>query len=332
MLNNTLDHNLTSFRSTIILVAIFFGSIAIMFNFIIIIYLIRHGKFAKYSKKQRSRRVGLLHSINTYIHLIGLLATLVIMCIRTLYGDLYQEKRGENFISWHCHFLGYLMSLFGAGVYGSCFLQALYRFWRIITPNRDLFQNLCFHIHLILVHWIFIITLLIPILSRSVYISSDHFCLSPFNDRWTAAYISLITAVIPVTGIFILYIKIVIHMKHNLQTKKQWRRMKRDISTIRRILLLVLIILQTSSTGIILWILTFFYKSFHPLFYRLLRFLMILCMLICSITLLMVSPELKRAFQSSSHKQLKKRYYTSKKQTSLNNTNEITQIQNIPRS
>ncbi|CAF2911787.1 unnamed protein product [Rotaria sp. Silwood2] len=328
MLNGTFNHNLTSSGITIIFIAILFGSIGIIFNFVIIIILIRHGKFTKCSKKHHSRRIGLLHSINTYIHLIGILSTLITMCIRTLYGDLYQEKRNENFVSWHCHLLGFLMSLFGAGVYGSCFLQALYRFWRIVIPNRDLFQNLYFHIQLILAHWLFIIVLLLPILSRSIYISSDHFCLSPFHDRWTAAYISLITAVIPVTGILVLYIKIVIYMKYKLQTKKQWRRIKRDISTIRRVLLLVIIILQTSSTGIILWILTFFYKSLHPLFYRLLRFLMILCMIICSVTLLMVSPQLKRAFRSSSHKQLQIRY-ASKKHMPLTNIEEITPIENL---
>ncbi|CAF3756973.1 unnamed protein product [Rotaria sordida] len=327
MLNSTFNHNFTSFGSTIIFIAILLSSIAIIFNFIIIIVLIRHGKFIKCSKKHHSRRIGLVHSINTYIHLIGILSTLIIMCIRTLYGDLNREKRDKRIISWYCHFLAYLLSLFGAGVYGSCFLQALYRFWRIVTPNRDFFQNLYFHIQLILGHWAFIIILLLPIRSRSVYISSDHFCLSPFDDRWTAAYISLITAIIPVTGILILYIKIVIYMKKNLQTKKQWRRVKRDISTIRRILVLVIIILQTSSTGIILWILTFFYKSLHPLFYRLLRLLIILCMIICSITLLMLSPQLKRAFRSSNRKQLKKQF-TSKKRMSSNNIEEITPIEN----
>jgi hypothetical protein len=245
------------------------------------------------------------------------------MCIRTLYGDLYLKKQDENSISWHCHFLGYLLSLFGGGVYGSCFLQAIFRFWRIIISSRGLFQNLSFHILFIFTHWIFLIILLLPILSRSIYISSDHFCLSPFDDRWTAAYISLITAIIPVTGIFIVYIKIGIYMKNHLQTRKQRKRMRNDILIIRRIFFLVVIILQTSSTGIILWILTFFNQRLHLLFYRFLRFLLILCMIMCSITLLILSPQLKRALRLNTRK-----HSIQNQKTSPNNMEETITLKN----
>ncbi len=167
---------------------------------------------------------------------------------------------------------------------------------------------------------------LLPIFPRSIYISSDNFCLTPFDDRWSAAYISLITAVLPVIGIFILYIKIVIYMKYHLQSKKQWRRIKREILIIRRILFLVIIILQTSSTGIILWILTFFDKRLHPIFYRLLRFLMILCMIICSITLLMVSPQLKRAIRLNRQR---KNTVIRQQTISSNNMEEITPLETL---
>jgi hypothetical protein len=314
MLNNTLTQNLTSFGSIIIPISILLSSLAIIFNLILVIFLIHHGQFTKHSNKNNSRRIGLLHSVNTYIHLIGILSTLLIMCIRTLIGDLYEK---EYSISWKCHFLAYLICLFAAGVYGSCFLQAIFRYWRVILPSLSLFQKLSFHIRLILSHWILIIILLLPVIPRSIYIPSDHFCFSPFDDRWTAVYISLITAIIPVIGIFILYIKIIIYMKHHLQTKRQWRRVKRDISVIRRILLLVIIILQTSSTGIILWILTFFNNRLHSIFYRLLRFSIIICMIICGITLLMVSPQLKRALRLN-HRKYKSKSSVQKQNSSSN--------------
>jgi hypothetical protein len=227
------------------------------------------------------------------------------MCIRTFYGDFNRQNREKIFIFWHCHFLAYLLSLFAAGVYGSCFLQAVFRFWRIMMSNQGLFQSLSFHLLFIFLHWICILILLLPTYSRSIYISSDHFCLSPFDDRWTAGYISLITAIIPVTGIFILYMKIVLYMKNHFQTKKQRKRMKHDLSIIRRIFFLVIIILQTSTTGIILWILTFFYPNLHLLFYRLLRLSLVVCMIICSMTLLILSPQLRRTLRANSRKHQK---------------------------
>ncbi|CAF1420709.1 unnamed protein product [Adineta steineri] len=131
MLNNSLNQNVTKFSISINLIAILSSSLGILFNFILILILIHYGKFTKYSNKNNSRRIGLVHSINTYIHLIGILWTLLLMCIQTFYSDLYGEKYDENFIPWHCHILAYFMTTFAAGVYGSCFLQALFRFWRI---------------------------------------------------------------------------------------------------------------------------------------------------------------------------------------------------------
>ncbi|CAF1399364.1 unnamed protein product [Adineta steineri] len=328
MLNNSFNQNVTKFSIGINLIAILSSSLGILFNFILIIILIHYGKFTKHSNKNNSRRIGLVHSINTYIHLIGILSTLLLMCIQTFYSDLYGKKYDENFIPWHCHILAYLMTSFAAGVYGSCFLQALFRFWRITKSSRSRFQKLPFHIQLIFTHWIFIMLLLLPTLPRTIYISSDHFCLTPFDDRLTAAYTSIITAIIPVIGISIIYIKIIFYIKHHSQAKKRWKHIKRDVLIIRRILFLVIIILQTSSAGIILWILTFFDKRLHPYFYRLLRFIIILCMIICSMALLIVSPQLKRALRSKNPND-QSRSYTKKPNTSSNNMEEIAPFETL---
>jgi hypothetical protein len=97
--------------------------------------------------------------------------------------------------------------------------------------------------------------------------------------------------------------------------------MKRDVLTIKRIFLLVIVLLSTSSAGVILWLLMFIQKHMHPLSYRLLCFMVEIGMLICSITLLIVSPQLKRALQSTSFYRQQK-YSNNKSNSSLNKTNE----------
>ncbi|UJR32050.1 hypothetical protein I4U23_019517 [Adineta vaga] len=271
--------------TSLILIAVILSILGIIFNFILILFFLNYGKFTKYSTKTNGRRVGLLHSINTYIHLIGILVTLLLMCIQTLRRDLYENKYKENHVPQYCHFLAYLMPLFASGIYGSCFLQALFRFWRIMLPKRKVFQNLYFHILLIIFHWITIILLLLPSFYYSVYIESDHICLIPFDRILPAIYIACMTVIIPVTGLFILYMKLILYIKHLSQNRKRLKSIKRDALLVRRIFLLVIIIVQTSSAGIILWIVTLIDQRFLSLFYRLLRFTIILSMILCSIAL-----------------------------------------------
>lgn len=322
MLNSTFNYSFTSVESLTVFIPIVLCIIVILFDIIIIMVLFRYAKLTKHSKRIHSRRVGILHSINTYIHLIGILSTLLMMSIRTLYGDLNRGKINESSITWDCYFIAYLMVVFAAGVYGSFFLQALYRFCRIILPHRLNFQSLYFHMQLILTHWLIIIVMILPIIVRITYIPYDYFCFNPFDDRLTATYISVVTVVIPVIGIFIIYIRILVYMKNHLQTRKQMKRIRRDVLIVRRVLLLVIIILQTSTTGIILWILTMFDKRLHKLFYRLLRFSTTLCMIICSIALLILSPQLKQAFHSNKTKQAKMTSVT-RKQISSSATDDV---------
>ena len=296
------------------------SSVGILFNLLLLIIFLYRLLSMKRVSKSSSRQIGLLHTMNTYVHLTGILSTLLIMCLRTFYGDFYSSTRDSMVIAWHCHFLSYLFSFFGAGVYGSCFLQAIFRYWRIMFSQRiQLLQKPLFHLLLIVMHWILVSLLIFPTIFRSIYIPSDHVCVIPFDDRWTAAYIASIVTLLPVTGIFILYIKIILYMKNRFQTRKKRKRMRNDLSTIRRIFFLVMIILQTSSAGVILWILTFFQENLHRLFYRLLRLLVILCMLICSMALLFLSPQLRRILRTS-----QQQHRAKKRPISSTNTDEPT--------
>ena len=322
MFNETLNSYSRVLGMNIIFLGICSSSVGILFDLSLLIIFIHRLRTFEHSNKNSSHRIGLLHTINTYINLIGILSTLLSTCLQTLHGDVYFNAQHRSSISWHCHLLSYLFTLFGAGVYGSCFLHTLFRYWRIMHHPRILLQNPIFHLLLIFIHWILISLLLIPTIPRSSYIPSDHVCLIPFDDRYTAAYISSIVTVLPVSGIFLLYMKIILYMKHHFQTRQERKRTRHDRSMIRRIFILVIMIFQTSSTGVILWILTFFQENLHRLFYRLLRLLVILCMLICSMALLFLSPQLRRIVRSKQRKH----------RASLNNIDEITPVRNASTS
>jgi hypothetical protein len=63
MLNNTFNQDSISLGTIIILIAIILSSIGILFNLIIIIFLIHRDKFLKHSNKNNSHRIEILSNI-----------------------------------------------------------------------------------------------------------------------------------------------------------------------------------------------------------------------------------------------------------------------------
>lgn len=295
MINGTLTSQSRSLGKNILLFSIYINCTAIVVTLSLLIIFIHRLRSMEQSRKSTSHRIGLYHTMNTYIHLIGILLTTFSMELKIFYKDFYVHDQFSSVLSWDCYLLNHFFSLFTGGVYSSCFLHAIFRYWRIMFSNTRHLQNPTFHLLLILIHWFLLNALLLPTLLRSKYISSEHLCFIPIDDRLTTAYLTLIIIIIPVSGTTIFYIKIVLFMKN----RKERKRIRNDIFTIRRIFFLMLIIFQTSTAGIVLWILTLFQRDLHQLFYRLFLLLIILCMFIVSIALLLVSPQLRQILRSN---------------------------------
>ncbi len=101
----------------------------------------------------------------------------LLMSSWTLYGNFYLYNKEEIAVSWHCRLLNYFMSMFASGIYGSCFFQSLFRFWRVIKSDQILYRKFSFHFWLIVSNWLFILILSLPVWFRSIYVSSENFFL-----------------------------------------------------------------------------------------------------------------------------------------------------------
>ena len=301
------SHSLAT--KNILLLGIYASFLGMIFNVSLLIVFIHRIRLMKPLRRNNSHRIGLCHTINTYIHVLGILSILFLMHLRTFFNDFSFKTNGSLSISWDCYLLSHLFTFFEAGVYGSCFLQAIFRYWRIMFSDHSRLQNFNFHLLLIFLHWILLNLLLLPTVLRSSYIPSEHICHTAFDDRYIAVYVAIIVTVIPVGGICVFYIKIILFMKTRLHNRK---RMRNDLLTIRRIFFLVIIIFQTSIANTILWMCMFFQENLHRIFYRLLLLLVILCMLIFSVTLLLVSPHLRQILRSN-QVQYSRRYSISLK-------------------
>lgn len=309
------------------ILTIIIASFNILFTSSIVYRLIRYGKLQKYCSKNRSRRISILHAVNTYIHILGETIVILLMVGRTLHADLHLIPRTESAPTWHCRLLNYLISTFAAGIYGSCFLQALFRFWRIMQPQQRLYRTFTFHLRLVAVHELCVVLVAIPVWFRAIYLPSENYCLNRFTDTWTSVYISITSVGAPILGIIVVYLKIVLYMKRKWRSRKRWRRMERDRLMIKRMLLLVIVLSSTSGAAVLLWLLMFIQQRMHPLSYRLLCLIIAFGMLISSVTLLVASPQLRRAMQPRSSYQQRQQRDTLDKSDSVmtqTNTDEVT--------
>jgi len=83
MFNISLNVDLIPVATTFTIITIILACLTNLLNVVIVFRFIYYGKLKKRYSKSNSRRIGLLHSIDTYIHIIGETTTFFIMSSRT---------------------------------------------------------------------------------------------------------------------------------------------------------------------------------------------------------------------------------------------------------
>lgn len=233
------------------------------------------------STNSSSRRIGLLHSKSTYIHLVGNTVIFLFIALRS----------PTNEHVWFCHVLNYFLTLFTAGIYGSSFCQSLFRYWRITQPNQSVLRQYSFHQHLTILKWFLLICLSLPICLRSIWIRSHR---PYFGDLWSVAYIALVGIIPSVIGNFIIYTKVIVFLQDHSQSKLRLKRNHRNASIIRRISILLLTLLASSVTMVIIGPLSVLQPRFSQLSSRFVAVIVEMNMFICSLVFVVVSPQLRR--------------------------------------
>ena len=283
-----------------------FAWFTIAVDIFILSAMICSGHLKNSFSKSSSRRIGILHSMNSYVHLLGNTLLFLFISLRTLFTESSSDHETKLPLSqWHCRLLNYLICIFTAGIFGSCFCQSLFRFWRLTQPNQSRFRKFSFHLRLMIGHWLLILLLSVPLWFRSVSVSSENFCVNQMDDIWPLVYVSCTSLIIPIVSIIIVYAKIILFIKNHSRKPHQSTHVKRDVPVIRRILLLICVLLSTSSVVIILWFLATVHRNLHPLAYRLFSLLSVIGMLMYSITFLIAFPQVRRALRDGRRPSLK---------------------------
>jgi ABC-type multidrug transport system fused ATPase/permease subunit len=123
----------------------------------------------------KTDRVNYLLLLNGYMDFIVACPVFLDMSIRSIYGHLHPES---NFDGWECLLKGLVYQLNGCVYFYSFLLQAIYRFCRIVHPERRLFQSFTFYAILSVAQWIVAIAFLIVcfLLGYIAYLPDEYHC------------------------------------------------------------------------------------------------------------------------------------------------------------
>ncbi|CAF1426865.1 unnamed protein product [Adineta steineri] len=272
------------------LLTVIHGSIASIVSAIILFIIIYH---QHNNRIKQEERINLILCVNIYLCIFLCSIMLILLNIQTLLGDLYDL----NFDSTQCIFSGYLNLIFIYTLYYGFVTQALYRLCRIVYSTYRWFQ--VYWLYIIAVPFQFIIACLImsPLIIRHdiIYIPDLYQCFIPTHNILGTVWIIVFMYGLPILCLLIIYIHITIHIRQQStnQTLAVKRRQARDFVVIRRIIILNSILFTLGVPGMILLVINYVTGNELTLNYRITWFSFEVSMILLSILVIVMTPQLK---------------------------------------
>ena len=258
---------------------LFSASFAILVSLLIIIYVIAIYNSPIQSK--RSFHVSLLLTCNTCLAIICSSTILILIQFATISGD-----RHVNSLEWiivsGCYIRGYLQVVFIDSIYLSYVLQTGYRLYRIVFNAHQCLRTVSSFFCYIIVQWIISFIIIMPILftdkNRSnsiVYLPEHFYCQVSVTNAVSITYSVLVVYLIPLCCMCIIYLWIILHVRHTVRfngsapTLKLRRQNKRDTLIIKRICIVIILLLTLGIPSVIFFIASIINGQLHWAFYRL---------------------------------------------------------------
>jgi hypothetical protein len=172
-----------------------------------------------------------------------------------LYGDLHSNTSFDN--EW-CYARAYLLHVGISLLYFSYFLHAIFRFFCVVLFKHKQLQTFRFIVLLILLQWLisFLLTTPVAVLRHFQYVPLYFYCEIILSDNQGLLLLSILTYLLPMTGIGSIYVYILYYMKksssHSTLQSRQGAN-QRDLSVIRRILILIGLLITLAFPTSILW-------------------------------------------------------------------------------
>jgi len=193
--------------------------------------------------------------------LTGLVCGITIFAstVFTLCNDLKQIQYQDSM----CIVRGYLVYVSPALHAYSYVLATIYQYMLVVHPTRLFWNSARTQIILIIIGWILAFAFIIPFLFTGdiVYDFNNQICEIPLRLSFPVFYIPLVVFVIPITVVMVFYFKLVRYVKEmgkNLTPAATLLRAQRDLTMVRRIVILLQILLTAGCPMTVFYVLSFF--------------------------------------------------------------------------
>jgi len=193
--------------------------------------------------RQNRQDVPILLLCNTCIAVLVTLIVSFVMIISSL---------TNGFLTYNlsfCQIWGFLYDIFEGSIYYSYCLQAFYRLCRIVFYQKRFLINFSLYIKIIIVQWLFVFCLTLPALFLYyVQLPTEQYCLVSHSDIHGSMYLIFTLYFIPLISIVLMYLWITSFMRQTSQAAtaiipaQQRQRNIRDLTIIRRLLVLILLL------------------------------------------------------------------------------------------
>jgi hypothetical protein len=263
-------------------------------NFIaIVIFLIITITGIKYRRDLRD-----ISLILTYNTCLAALLTCLSVCISTT-SNLSTGFLTKNIT--FCYIWGLWYDIFECSIYHSYYLQAFYRLCRVVFYKKKSLVTHSLFIMLIIGQWSLTILILLPpiFLNWYVLLPTDQFCLVPYTSLGPELYHITIIYLIPLICISTVYIWITLFIRQTSRasslvlTNNQRQRNLRDLTVIKRIVVLVSVLIVLRFPTIIFMIYAVSVGHLYPFTYSIVGLITSACMIFIGLMMINITPQLR---------------------------------------
>ena len=206
--------------------------------------------------RQELRHISFILTYNTC--LAALLACLAV-CIMT------SSNLSNGFLTYNltfCCIWGLFYDIFQCSIYHSYYLQAFYRLCRVVFYKKKSLLNYSLFIMLIIGQWTLTISILLPpiFLKWYVHLPTEEYCLVPYTYLLPETYHISIIYMIPLVCISVVYLCITLYIRYSsrapslILATNQRQRNLRDLTVIKRIVILISILVALRFPTVIFMI------------------------------------------------------------------------------
>lgn len=215
---------------------------------------------------------------------------------KNLYGNIHSNISMDD---WWCYATAYVTSVAFYSLYHSYIIQACFRLFHVVFYKNKKLHSFRFMCLLILIQWSVDLLITIPtlLLHHYEYVPNNYYCSTPFTNLTVLMYIGILEYYIPMISIGSIYFYVLYFMKKtkgtSIQENHRQQSNQRDLSVLRRILILVSMLLMLSFPATVLLVLYVITGYLYPFIYQIQWLSMSLVLLMLPMVTVFLTPQLR---------------------------------------